>query len=67
MKFHWGNFVNVNFLQGRQLLELVRSFLDLGTLLDVMPSFVLHINMMVNKARAVIAVVKRWGKKFTDP
>lgn len=67
MRFFRSNFVHVNFLLGGQPLELVNSFLDLGVMLDAKLSFIPHINMMVNKARGVLAFIKRWAKEFIDP
>lgn len=52
---------------GGHQLELVDVFLDLGVLLDAKLTFVQHITMTVNKARGVLAFIKRWAKEFTDP
>lgn len=48
-------------------LELVKEILDLGILLDPKLNFISHITMMINKARGVLAFIKRWAKEFTDP
>lgn len=53
------------FLDGYQL-ELVGEFLDLGILLDPKLDFCKHITMTINKARGVLAYIKRWSKEFTD-
>lgn len=52
---------------GNHRLEMVEEFLDLGFLLDPKLDFRKHINMTVNKARGVLAFIKRWAKEFTDP
>lgn len=48
-------------------LELVKDILDLGVLLDSKLDFIKHITSMINKARGVLAFIKRWAKEFTDP
>lgn len=48
-------------------LESVVTFQDLGFLLDPKLDFKSHITMTVNKARGVLAFIKRWAKEFTDP
>lgn len=48
-------------------LESVKSFLDLGILLDQSLTFRPHISMSVNKAYGVLGFMKRWSKEFTDP
>lgn len=67
MRFWRRNCITVNYFLGGQQLELVHSFMDLGILLDVKLSFISHINMTVNKARGVLAFIKRWAKEFIDP
>ena len=67
MRFYRKNAFDVNFLLGGQPLELVHSFLDLGIMLDAKLSFIPHINMTINKARGVLAFIKRWAKEFYDP
>lgn len=67
MRFSRRNFTAVNYSLGGHQLEQVDVFLDLGILLDAKLSFTSHINMMVNKARGVLAFIKRWAKEFTDP
>lgn len=56
-----------NYFLGGHQLDIVDNFLDLGILLDVKLSFIPHIHMTVNKARGVLAFIKRWSKEFTDP
>lgn len=58
--------VHPYFLSNCQL-ELVTSFSDLGILLDTKLNFIQHITMAVNKARGVLAFIKRWSKEFDDP
>ena len=48
-------------------LQSVKSFLDLGILLDQSLTFRPHISMTVNKAYGVLGFMKRWSKEFTDP
>ena len=67
MRFSRRKFIPVNYLLGGQQLELVHTFMDLGILLDVKLSFISHINMTINKARGVLAFIKRWSKEFIDP
>lgn len=67
MRFSRKNFQHVNYTLGRHQLELVNFFLDLGILLDTKLNFISHINSTINKARGVLAFIKRWGKEFTDP
>lgn len=52
---------------GEHQLELVDTFFDLGILLDPKLNFVPHITLTVNKARGVLAFIKRWAKEFSDP
>lgn len=54
------------FLDGIKL-EFVDSFVDLGILLDTKLDFISHINATANKARGVLAFIKRWAKEFSDP
>lgn len=67
MRFSRRNLTSANYSLGGYLLETVNVFQDLGILLDAKLSFVPHINMTVNKARGVLAFIKRWAKEFTDP
>lgn len=47
---------------GDSQLALVKEILDLGILLDSKLDFIKHITTMVNKARGVLALIKRWAK-----
>lgn len=67
MRFSRKVFALVPFNLGAHQLEPVNFFNDLGILLDTRLSFVSHINSISNKARGVLAFIKRWGKEFTDP
>jgi len=40
---------------------------DLGVYMDPLIKFFGHITTMVNKARGVLAFIKRWSKEFDDP
>jgi len=40
---------------------------DLGVYMDPRLKFSDHITTMVNKARGVLAFIKRWSKEFDDP
>lgn len=48
-------------------LEEVKSFVDLGVLLDQKLRFNLHIESIVNKAYSMLGFIKRWSKEFNDP
>ena len=67
MRYSRNNFIAANFSLGGYELELVDTFLDLGILLDQKLSFVPHVTLTVNKARGVLAFIKRWAKEFVDP
>lgn len=67
MRFSRKDFRIVSYFLGDHQLQLVNFFLDLGILLDTKLNFVSHINSTINKARGVLAFIKRWGKEFTDP
>lgn len=49
------------------IIESVELFADLGILLDSKLSFVQHITMTINKARSILAFIKRWSREFNDP
>lgn len=67
MRFSRSNYIPANYTLGDYRLEIVENFLDLGILLDNKLNFVSHITMMINKARGVLAFIKRWAKEFDDP
>ena len=52
---------------GDYQLESVKTILDLGVLLDAKLEFSQHVTMTINKARGVLAFIKRWAKEFKDP
>ena len=49
---------------GDYQLESVKTILDLGVLLDAKLEFSQHVTMTINKARGVLAFIKRWAKEF---
>lgn len=67
MKFYRKNVISTDYYFDGHKLELVDLFLDLGVLFDPKLNFISHINVSVNKARGVLAFIKRWAKEFTDP
>jgi len=47
--------------------NLTRVVDDLGVLLDPKLKFSDHISTIVNKARGVLGIIKRWSKELDDP
>lgn len=67
MQFSRGQISVHSYILNNCELELVNTFLDLGILLDSKLNFLQHIMLTVNKARGVLAFIKRWAKEFNDP
>jgi len=57
----------VSYSFGNHNLDLITTLNDLGVLFDHKLCFNSHITLMVNKAKRVIAFIKRWSKEFDDP
>jgi len=49
------------------VLNRVHLFKDLGIWLDRKLTFNEHIDLMVNTAKSVLGLLKRWSKEFQDP
>ena len=67
MSFTRRNLAPTSYFIGTSLLERVHLFKDLGILLDSKLRYAEHINLTVNKAYGVLALIKRWAKEFNDP
>jgi len=55
-----------SYLIGNIALERIFSVHDLGVLFDYKLSFEDHISTISNKARSLLALIKRWSRKFDD-
>ena len=67
MSFSRRSISQFSYCLGNTTLERVQIFCDLGITMDIRLRYDVHINLIINKAKGVLAVVKRWAKEFNDP